>query len=160
MAPVLVAAPSASTVETALASVVAQIADGYTMITPMIPNSGYHLLNPKIQGFDLTKPAILVYVRSGGRWQLVALEWVHPSRPAVAPLKGARYGSFAACHYVDGSFLMADAEVKCAKTNAKTGAALNFWRPPLVTQHFWIGYPNPNGVFAEFNPLLTPFNNE
>jgi hypothetical protein len=29
-----------------------------------------------------------------------------------------------------------------------------------VTMHLWIWYPNSNGVFGEFNPLLTPFNNE
>lgn len=135
-------------------------ADGYTIITPMIPNMGYHFLNPKVEGVDVTKPPILVYVRNGGAWQLVAIEWVFPKKPAVAPLKGARYGSFgAACHYVDGSFVMASAEARCAKTNAKTGAAFSFWHPPLVTLHFWIWYPNPNGVFGEFNPLLTPFNN-
>jgi hypothetical protein len=136
-------------------------ADGYGIITPMIPNMGYHFLNPKIEGFDVTRPPILVYVRNGAAWQLVAVEWVFPKKPAVAPLKGARYGSFgAACHYVDGSFVMASAEAQCAKTYAKTGAAFNFWHPPLVTLHFWIWYPNPNGVFGEFNPLLTPFNND
>ena len=176
----LVAAPAASTAEATLApEVVAQIAkarlatmkyagnlaqakaDGYGIITPMIPNMGYHFLNPKIEGFDVTKPPILVYVRSDGRWQLVAVEWVFPKRPAAAPMKGARYGSFgAACHYVDGSFVMAASQDACAKTNTKTGAAFNFWHPPLVTLHFWIWYPNPNGVFGEFNPLITPFNNE
>lgn len=137
-------------------------ADGYMIITPMIPNMGYHFLNPKVQGFDVTKPPILVYVREGNAWQLVAIEWVFPNKkPATAPLKGARYGTFgAACHYVDGSFVMASAEAKCAKTNAKTGAKFNFWHPPLVTMHLWIWYPNSNGVFGEFNPLLTPFNNE
>jgi len=134
-------------------------ADGYMIITPMIPNMGYHFLNPKIQGFDVTKPPILVYVRDGGAWQLVAIEWVYPKKPVTAPLQGARYGTFgAACHYLDGSFVLATAEAKCAKTNAKTGAAFNFWHPPLVTLHLWIWYPNPNGVFGEFNPLLTPFN--
>jgi len=137
-------------------------ADGYMIITPMIPNMGYHFLNPKVQGFDVTKPPILVYVREGDAWQLVAIEWVFPNKkPATAPLKGARYGTFgAACHYVDGSFVMASAEAKCAKANAKTGAKFNFWHPPLVTLHLWIWYPNSNGVFGEFNPLLTPFNNE
>ncbi len=137
-------------------------ADGYMIITPMIPNMGYHFLNPKISGFDVTKPPILVYVRDGETWQLVAIEWVFPNKkPATAPLQGARYGTFgAACHYKDGSFVMAAAEAKCGKTNAKTGAAFNFWHPPLVTLHVWIWYPNPNGVFGEFNPLLTPFNNK
>lgn len=136
-------------------------ADGYMIITPMIPNMGYHYLNPKITGFDVTKPPILVYVRKGDAWQLVAIEWVFPKKPATPPLEGARYGSFgAACHYKDGTFVMADAEAKCAKTNAKTGSEFNFWHGPLVTLHMWIWYPNPNGIFGEFNPLLTPFNNE
>jgi hypothetical protein len=137
-------------------------ADGYMIITPMIPNMGYHFLNPKISGFDVTRPPILVYVRDGDAWQLVAIEWVFPNKkPATAPLQGARYGTFgAACHYVDGSFVLASAESRCAKTNSKTGAAFNFWHPPLVTLHLWIWYPNPNGVFGEFNPLLTPFNNK
>lgn len=176
----LLVAPAALSAEATLApEVIAQIArarsatlkyagnlaqakaDGYMIITPMIPNMGYHFLNPKIEGFDVTKPPILVYVRTDGRWQLVAVEWVFPKRPAAAPLKGARYGSFgAACHYVDGSFVTAAAESACAKTNAKTGAAFNFWHPPLVTLHMWIWHPNPNGVFGEFNPLLTPYNND
>ncbi len=136
-------------------------ADGYTIITPMIPNMGYHFLNPKVQGFDITKPPILVYVRSGGAWQLVAIEWVWPKTPAAPPLRGARYGSFdAACHYADGSFLPSGMESMCAKKNPQTGAAFSFWHPPLVTFHVWVWYPNPNGVFGEFNPLLTPFNHD
>lgn len=41
-------------------------ADGDTIITPMIPNMGYHFLNPAVQDFDVTKRPILVYVRQGG----------------------------------------------------------------------------------------------
>ncbi len=135
--------------------------DGYVIITPMIPNMGYHFLNPKIEGFDVTKPPILVYVRKGDAWQLVAIEWVWPKKPSAAPLRGARYGSFfAACHYKDGSFIEAAAQAKCGKANAKTGAEFNFWHPPLVTLHLWIWYPNPSGVFGEFNPYLTPFNKD
>jgi hypothetical protein len=135
--------------------------DGYMIITQMIPNMGYHFLNPKIEGFDVTKPPVLVYVRKGDAWQLVAIEWVYPKKPATAPIKGAQYGSFeAACHYKDGSFVVATAEAKCAKTNAKSGAEFNFWHPPLVTLHMWIWYPNPGGIFGEFNPLLTPFNKD
>jgi len=136
-------------------------ADGYMIITQMIPNMGHHFLNPNASGFDVTKPPILVYVRRGSSWQLVAIEWVYPKRPAKAPIRGARYGSFAAaCHYKDGTFVMARAEARCAKMNAKTGSEFNFWHPPLVTLHMWIWYPNPSGVFAEFNPLLTPFNKD
>jgi hypothetical protein len=135
--------------------------DGYMIITQMIPNMGYHFLNPKIEGFDVTKPPILVYVKKGDAWQLVAIEWVYPKRPAVPPIKGAQYGSFeAACHYKDGTFVVAAAQAKCAKMSPKTNAEFNFWHPPLVTLHMWVWHPNPNGIFGEYNPLLTPYNKD
>src|SRR5262245_27136290 len=64
-------------------------ADGYNIITPMIPRMGYHFLNPKVTGFDVTKPAILVYEKRGSRWTLGALEWVFPKKPAKPPIEGA-----------------------------------------------------------------------
>lgn len=134
-------------------------ADGYGIITRMIPDMGYHYLNPNVKGFDVRKPAILVYERRGARWQLGALEWVFPAKPTTPPLPGARYGSFgAACHYVDGTFLFADSQDKCAQTSPQTGAKFNFWHPPLVTLHVWIWYPNPSGIFASMNPLVSVYN--
>ena len=134
-------------------------ADGYGIITRMIPDMGYHYLNPNVKGFDVRKPAILVYERRGARWQLGALEWVFPAKPATPPLPGAHYGSFgAACHYVDGTFVFADSQDKCAQTSPQTGAKFNFWHPPLVTLHVWIWYPNPSGLFASMNPLVSVYN--
>ena len=85
---------------------------GYTVnVTRMIPDMGWHFLNPKITGFDASKPPILVYVKRGASWHLVAFEWVFPKKPAKAPLPEATYGSFAAaCHYADGTFVAATAE--------------------------------------------------
>ena len=51
-------------------------AAGYSIITKMIPNMGYHFMNAKITGFDVTRPPILVYEKDGSTWQLGALEWV------------------------------------------------------------------------------------
>jgi hypothetical protein len=134
--------------------------DGYTVtVTRMIPDMGWHFMNPKLTGFDVTKPAILVYVKRGGKWQLVAFEWVFTEKPKKAPLPGSRYGSFAAaCHYVDGTFVAAEAEAECARTSPESGAAFGFWHPDLVTLHVWSWYPNPDGVFAGKNPLMRPFN--
>jgi len=74
-------------------------ADGYEIITQMIPNMGYHYLNPGITGFDVRKPDILVYEHRGSTWQLGALEWVFTSMPQTPPLKNATLGFFpAACH--------------------------------------------------------------
>jgi hypothetical protein len=134
-------------------------ADGYGILTKMIPDMGFHFINPKISGFDVTKPPILVYEKRNRRWQLGALEWVFPSRPKTAPLPGARYGSFpAACHYKDGTFVPAAAQADCAAKAPGSGAAFNFWHPRLVTLHVWLWYPNPSGMYASMNPLVHPFN--
>jgi hypothetical protein len=134
-------------------------ADGYQIITRMIPDMGYHFLNPAIQDFDVRKPAILVYVRTARGWQLGALEWVFLQQPATPPLPGATYGSFgAACHYTDGTFVFAGAQDECAMRSPQTGARFNFWHPPLVTMHVWVWYHNPDGLYHGTNPLVRPFN--
>ena len=134
-------------------------AAGYGIITRMIPEMGYHFLNPKVSGFNISKPPILVYEHHGTTWQLGALEWVFTSKPAKPPLPGAQYGTFgAACHYVDGNFVFEDAQSKCPPRSPQTGAAFNFWHPELITLHFWIWYPNPAGIYSSMNPMVLPFN--
>jgi len=134
-------------------------ADGYQIITRMIPDMGWHFLNPAIEGFDVTKPPILVYERHGRSWQLAAFEWVFTEKPATPPLPGATYGSFAAaCHYKDGTFVAAGSQDQCAKRSPQTGAAFNFWHPDLVTLHVWLWYPNPAGLYNGTNPYIKPFN--
>jgi hypothetical protein len=129
--------------------------DGYGIITKMMPEMGYHYLNPAIQGFDVTKPPILVYVKRGNGWQLGAIEWVFPQQPSTPPLPGATYGSFdAACHYKDGTFVVAAAEKDCAKTGPEGGAPFNFWHPKLTTLHVWLWYHNPAGIYNGTNPLV------
>jgi hypothetical protein len=133
--------------------------DGYQIITRMLPNMGYHFMNPSVKGFDLHKPPILVYEHRGDGWQLGALEWVFASKPAHPPLPGASYGAFGAgCHYTDGTFVPADAQSKCPKTSPQTGKAFTFWHPTLVTMHVWVWYPNSSGLFSSTNPLVAPFN--
>lgn len=133
--------------------------NGYQIITQMIPNMGYHYLNPSVKGFDVKKPPILVYERNGTSWQLGAIEWVFTSKPAKPPLPGATYGSFGAgCHYKDGTFIPADSQSACPSTNSQTGSAFNFWHPLLITLHVWLWYPNPSGLFASTNPLVAPYN--
>jgi hypothetical protein len=131
---------------------------GYRILTRQIPGMGYHFINPAIKGFDVRKPPILVYERNGSRWQLGALEWVFPARPATPPLKGASYGSFpAACHYDDGTFTPQPSAVACQPSSPQSGAKLNFWHPALTTMHVWIWYPNPDGMYASMNPLVHAF---
>jgi hypothetical protein len=131
--------------------------DGYQIITRMIPDMGYHFLNPAIQDFDVRKPMILVYERTGRGWQLGALEWVFLQQPATPPLPGATYGSFgAACHYKDGTFVFAGAQDDCAKRSPETGSPFNFWHPNLVTMHVWVWYHNPDGLYNGTTPWSGP----
>jgi hypothetical protein len=133
-------------------------ADGYSILTQLIPGMGYHFINPSIKGFDVRKPPILVYEKHGGKWQLGALEWVFPEKPATPPLKGATYGSFpAACHYKDGTFVPEPSTEACPKTSPQSGVSFNFWHPALVTMHVWIWYPNPDGLYASMDPLVHAF---
>jgi hypothetical protein len=133
--------------------------NGYGIITKMIPNMGYHYMNPNVKGFDVRKPPILVYEHHGSTWQLGALEWVFTSKPAKPFLPGATYGAFGAgCHYKDGTFYPSTTQGACPTTAPNTGAAFNFWHPNLVTMHVWLWYPNPTGLFTGTNPLVTAFN--
>jgi hypothetical protein len=134
-------------------------AAGYRIITPMMPDMGYHYMNPRVTGFNVRRPPILVYEHTPGGWRLGALEWVFTSKPAHPPLPGARYGTFpAACHYVDGTFVPAASQADCATRSPKTGARFLFWHPLLVTLHVWVWYPNPAGIYNSTNPLVAPFN--
>lgn len=134
--------------------------DGYTVIvTRQIPDMGWHFMNPAYTKFDVTKPPILVYDKRGAQWQLVAFEWVFPEKPAKPPLPGATYGSFAAaCHYKDGTFVPAASQDDCAPKSPESGAPFAFWHPDFVTLHLWLWYPNPDGIYAGMNPLISPFN--
>ena len=133
-------------------------ADGYMIITKMMPNMGFHFLNPKISGFNVRKPQILVYEHTGAGWQLGALEWVFTKMPKNPPLPNATFGSFpAACHYADGTFIPDQNSKSCAK-KAPSGAKFTFWHPNLITMHVWAWYPNPAGLYSSTNPLVAPFN--
>ena len=134
--------------------------DGYTVtVTRQIPDMGWHFMNPAYTKFDVKKPPILVYDKRGANWQLVAFEWVFPAKPAKPPLPGATYGSFAAaCHYKDGTFVPATSQDDCATTSPESGAPFAFWHPDFVTLHLWLWYPNPDGIYAGMNPLISPFN--
>lgn len=133
--------------------------DGYRIITQMIPDMGFHFLNPDITEFDVKKPPILVYAKRGEQWQLVAFEWVFTEKPPKKPLPGARYGDFgAACHYDDGTFYFETTQDECEATSPESGASFFFWHPDLVTLHLWAWYPNPKGIFNGTNPFVRPFN--
>src|SRR4051812_19321566 len=61
-------------------------ADGYGIITKMTRSRGWPFMTPRVGGFDLKTPAILVSPRQGKRWQRGALGGVSPKNPAPPPV--------------------------------------------------------------------------
>jgi hypothetical protein len=128
---------------------------GYRIITRNVPGLGFRFMKAAVSGFDVRRPAILVYEHRGQSWQLGALEWVFRSRPTTPPLPGARYGSFrAGCHYADGTFVPAGERAGCPGSAPRTGAPFTLWHPRLVTMNVWLWSANPDGLFAKTNPAV------
>ena len=106
------------------------IADGYIDINVFFPQMGHHYLKPGIldADFDPAKPELLVYNDFGsGQPRLVALEYAVP----LALSENAPQGFTGDDDHWD--------------RNETFG---------LWTLHAWIWYPNPDGMFAAYNPLI------
>ena len=128
-------------------------ADGYQVITPMMPNMGFHFLNPGITGFNIRKPQILVYEHHGSSWQLGALEWVFPTMPKTPPLPNATFGFFpAACHYKDGTFIPDENSKTCPKTAPNTGANVQLLAPGPDHDARVGLVPQPRGPVLQHQP--------
>ncbi len=105
-------------------------ADGYIDIHVFFPHMGFHYLKPDILDahFDPAKPELLVYADFGnGQLRLVAVEYAVP---------------IALSETVPEGFTGDD-------DHWERNEAFGLW-----TLHAWIWYPNPNGMFAEFNPRV------
>ncbi len=135
-------------------------ADGYFRASGYIPNLGYQFANPKFfSKFELHRPPILLYNERDGKWDLTGVAYVVPfdKNPKNAlPFKQAEYKKQGmTCRYLDGTSLEAPNLEACPKEHPTTNAALGLWHPDLWVMSAWVWYPNPNGLFSLFNPLLT-----
>ena len=135
-------------------------ADGYRIITPMMPDMGYHFLNPAIAGLrrrEATHPRL---PPDRGAWQLGALEWVFPEKPATPPL--------AECdlRHVRRRLPLRRRHVRRSPTPRRAApqrALTPARRSCSGTRHSsrctsGSGTPTPDGLFSGTNPLVTPFN--
>lgn len=134
-------------------------ADGYFRFTGYIPNIGYQFANPKLfSGFDLKRPPILIYDERDGRYELTGVVFIAPinkSPGKVLPFKEAEFMKHPMmCHYQDGTNLNLEKEEQCPQEHPLTQSALVFWHPELWMMSAWVWYPNPNGLFSLYNPLL------
>ncbi len=136
-------------------------ADGYFRFTGYIPNMGYQFANPKLfsgSGFDLRRPPILIYDERDGRFELTGVMFITAidrNPGSVLPFKGAEFMKHPMmCHFEDGTNLNLEKQEQCPKEHPLTKAPLVFWHPDLWVMSAWVWYPNPNGLFALYNPLL------
>jgi hypothetical protein len=134
-------------------------AAGYVQASGSLPLLGYRFADPAVTTFAFERPAALLYVKQGERWQLVGVEYAvaGEGRPAAEPFPGIRWTwEPAVCRYADWHELQEPARDRCPPTHPE-GAALAAWRPAYWSIRVWAWYPNPSGMFARVNPLLAPF---
>ena len=130
----------------------AAIEAGYRPLGPDMPNMGEHWVNPGLAiapEIDLDAPAVLTYVRVGGRPVLTGVAYTRPVRPGEAlpdpPLPTA-------WHYH-----AADLEMEAhglvphghggATEGATGGVAITGVRLAMI--HAWVWAENPVGVFRD-----------
>ena len=123
------------------------IADGYVPTTacdaiPGVGGMGYHYVNPALArdpALNLTSPEILMYASTDGELRLAGVEYFlgvgAPDAPVPNPAPPAPvlFGL-----PFDGPML---------------GHVPGM--PPHFDLHVWIWQPNPNGMFAQWNPKVT-----
>ena len=134
-------------------------ADGYQIITKMMPNMGFHFMNPHITGFNVRKPQILVYEHTRTAPGSSA-PWSGCSRDAEDPAAAERDvrllpGGAATTRTARSSRTRTP---RRARRRPRHGAKFTFWHPDLITMHVWVWYPNPAGLYSSTNPLVAPFN--
>ncbi len=107
----------------------AALAAGYVDIHVVMQHMGRHFLKPSLVNgtFHPDSPQILVYAPVGRQWRLVAVEYAVPLSMSTSAPAG----------------FTGDADV----WDHNTGFGL--W-----LLHAWVWYPNPDGIFALFNPRV------
>ena len=112
------------------------IADGYLPNPHCVAGPeggmGYHYFNPQLGGdleTDPLTPELLIYAPSGNGLKLVAVEYFQANVGQARPtIMGQRFDGPMAGH--------------------EPGM------PEHYDLHFWIWQPNPDGVFADWNPSV------
>ena len=103
--------------------------DRYIDIDVFVSGQGFHFLKRSLLDgqFEVDKPEILVYAPINGRMQLVCVEYAVPISLSSTPPEGFT-GSSDVWEF---------------------NADFQLW-----TLHCWVWKNNPNGIFADTNPLV------
>ena len=122
--------------------------NGYGVITQMIPDMGWHFMNPAYTKFDVTKPPILVY----GSEVDVAARRLRVGVPAEAGRRTRSPERPTARSGLRATTRTARSSSRPPRTSApkspQSGAPFAFWHPDFVTLHLWVWYPNSDGIFS------------
>ena len=125
----------------------AAVAAGYILFyrcteEPGVGTMGQHFANLDLvvgdPAIDPLRPEVLVYEpkKNGDGYRLVAVEYV-----TIQELWAGQFGS--ATPTVLGTDL------------AAVGAANRYGMPAFYQRHVWLFEPNPNGIFADWNPNVS-----
>jgi hypothetical protein len=128
-----------------------------------LPLMGEHWVNRDLldQPVDLLRPPVLQYVQVGERRVLVGVAYGAWQRPGQAPPEGF-IGTDDAWHSHDMPDLIRQVtrhQPWYIRAGADAGLAAGRFSGPggrseLAMLHLWLWSPNPDGLFANYNPAL------
>ena len=132
-------------------------ADGYaTMVSPYVPNMGFHFVNPALIAadastpVDLSEPPILVYYTTGN-YNPGPGDIHDPARDGDLRLGGVEFAHSQTG--VPGNIFSDESASRSLKVSEEDG-----WGPipasPLWAVHVWVHRGNPAGVFHPTNPTI------
>lgn len=124
----------------------AAIAAGYRRIGPDVPSMGEHWISPRLvvsDSFDITRPALLTYIKVGGQPVLTGVVYAVPLTVGQSP--PAMFGGEALWHEHNGTL---DEEALLPDHHTAPSAAKG---TRLAILHAWLWSPNPEGMFATDN---------
>ncbi len=132
-------------------------ADGYdTVVSPYVPNMGFHFVNPLLIAadastpVDLSEPPILVYY-TNGNYNPGPGDVHDPAHDKDLRLGGVEYAHGEAG--VAGNIFSDESASRTLKVSEEAG-----WGPipgmPAMALHVWVHRGNPAGVFHPTNPTI------
>ncbi len=131
--------------------------DGYgTMVSPYVPNMGFHFVNLALvaadadAAVDLSKPPILVYYTTGD-YNPAPGDMHDPAHDDDLRLGAVEFAHFETG--VAGNLFSDESASRTLKVSEADG-----WGPipgtPLMALHVWVHRGNPAGVFNPTNPTI------
>lgn len=136
------------------------VADGYTTMSSYVPYMGYHFSNPAGYTNDMPNTIVYIFDTDINEYRAIGAEWMvnDPSTPSPIPGKDWDMSEPSRAEYADGLMLMVGSEADAPATHPETGSDFVRFHEAVYGIHLYYEFPNPLGLFEEFNPLCAPYN--